>query len=290
MTIWNLGSINADIVFSVPHIPMPGETLASTRRQNFLGGKGANMSVAVARAGAQVMHMGAVGGDGLWLKERLTGYGVDTRHVAELETDTAQALIVVDEQGENTIVLHPGANAEIPFPLIEEALADAKPGDRLLFQNEVVHQKATAELAKEKGLTVCYAAAPFDADAVTDVLPLLDFLILNRVEAEQLREATGKGPEALPVRDVIVTLGGDGADWVGPEGTRHFEAVPVEAVDSTGAGDTFTGYVLASLDRGKPMAEAIDLAIRAGALMVTRHGTADVIPTLEEVESAFSGT
>ncbi|MBQ2262041.1 MAG: ribokinase [Loktanella sp.] len=288
MAIWNLGSINADIVYAVPHIPAPGETLGTTGRQVFLGGKGANMSVAAARAAARVNHIGAVGQDGLWMVERLLEYGVDTRNIAVLDTDTAQAIIMVDPAGENVILLHPGANAEIPQAILQNAMAEAQTGDWLIIQNETNLQRTAANLGRKMGLRVAYAAAPFDADRVMAVVPYLDFLILNAVEADQLHKATGKTPDALGVADVIVTLGADGADWYGAAGKQHFDAIKVDPVDTTGAGDTFTGYVLAGLDRGMPMAQAIAQAMRAGALMVTRHGTADVIPDLSEVQEFHS--
>jgi len=285
MAIWNLGSINADFVYSVSHIPAPGETLSSTKREVFLGGKGTNMSVAAARAAARVHHIGAVGEDGRWAIERLLEYGVDTRNIAVLDTETAHAIIMVDPHGENAIVLHPGANAEIPQATLQAAMAEASTGDWLVIQNETNLQRTAASMGKKLGLQVAYAAAPFDAERVQAVLPYLDFLILNAVEADQLQQATGQAPSDLPVRDVIVTLGADGADWYGPNGKEHFAAIKVDPVDTTGAGDTFTGYVLAGLDRNLPMAQAIGLATKAGALMVTRHGTADVIPDLSEVQA-----
>ncbi|SEW42959.1 ribokinase [Cognatiyoonia koreensis] len=284
MTIWNLGSINADVVYSVPHIPAPGETLASTARQSFLGGKGANMSVAAARAAAQVRHIGAVGSDGRELVQRLLEYGVDTRNIAEIDTESAQAIILVDTHGENAIVLHPGANHEIPQAVLQSALAEAETGDWLVMQNETNLQRTAAEMGRKMGLKVAYAAAPFSVNRVEAVLGYLDFLILNAVEAEQLQTATGKTPAELPVTDVIVTLGSEGADWYGPNGKLHFDAIKVDPVDTTGAGDTFTGYLLACLDRTQPMAQAIKTATKAAALMVTRHGTADVIPDLLEVQ------
>ena len=285
MAIWNLGSINADFVYAVPHIPAPGETLSSTGRKVFLGGKGANMSVAAARAAAQVNHIGAVGPDGAWAVQRLLEYGVDTRHITQVATETAQAIIMVDPAGENAIVLHPGANAQIPQTTLQTAMAEAQTGDWLVIQNETNLQRTAAALGKKMGLRVAYAAAPFDADRVMAVLPHLDFLILNAVEADQLQKTTGQSPADLSVRDVIVTLGADGADWYGPDGKQHFDAIKVDPVDTTGAGDTFTGYVLAGLDRGMPMARAIGQATKAGALMVMRHGTADVIPDLSEVQA-----
>ncbi|KQB96559.1 ribokinase [Loktanella sp. 1ANDIMAR09] len=284
MAIWNLGSINADFFYRVPHIPAPGETMSSTGRQMFLGGKGTNMSVAAARAAARVNHIGAVGQDGRWAIQRLLEYGVDTRNIAVLDTETAQAIIMVDPAGENAIVLHPGANAEIPQVTLQAAMAEAETGDWLIIQNETNLQRTAAEMGKKLGLQIAYAAAPFDADRVQAVLPSLDFLILNAVEAAQLEEATGNAPADLPVRDVIVTRGADGADWYSAAGKQHFPAIKVDAVDTTGAGDTFTGYVLAGLDRGMPMAQAIGQATKAGALMVMRHGTADVIPDLSEVQ------
>jgi len=285
MAIWNLGSINVDQVYAVPHIPGPGETLASTGRKVFLGGKGANMSVAAARAGAHVCHIGAVGSDGAWVVTRLMEYGVDTRHISTVDSDTALAIIAVAADGENTIILHPGANHAIMADAIGTALSEAQTGDWFVCQNETNMQREAAYMAKKMGLRVAYAAAPFSAQSVEAVLPLLDFLILNQVEAAQLEKATGMAPNALPVDDVIVTLGAEGAKWFGKDGVQTFEAVKVTPVDTTGAGDTFTGYVLAGLDRGMPMGQAIGQAIRAAALMVTRHGTADVIPDLSEVQA-----
>ena len=285
MTIWNLGSINADYIYTLPHIPAPGETLAATNRQMFLGGKGANMSVAAARAAAQVKHIGAVGPDGKELVDRLLEYGVDTRNIAVIDTETAHAIIMVDAHGENAIVLHPGANHEVPQAVLQSALSEAETGDWLIMQNETNLQRTAAEMGRKMGLKVGYAAAPFAVERVQAVLEHLDFLILNAVEAAQLQDVTGQTPEQLPVADVIVTLGADGADWYGPKGKLHFDAIPVDPVDTTGAGDTFTGYVLACLDRGQPMAQAIKTATKAGAIMVTRHGTADAIPDLADVQA-----
>ncbi len=287
MAIYNLGSINADYFYRVPHLPGPGETLAARSVARGLGGKGANMSVAAARAGAHAVHVGAVGTDGVWATQRLTEFGVDTRHIALLsDTPMGQAIINVDDAGENAIVLLPGANFEISEQVIANALTEASPGDTLLFQNETNGQRLAAKMARDLGITVAYAAAPFDAAAAASVLDLLDFLILNEVEAAQLAEATGKSAADLGVKDVIITLGAKGARWIHQGTAREFPALSVTPVDTTGAGDTFTGYVLAALDRAMPMEQAITLAMRAGALMVTRSGTADVIPDLKDVLDA----
>lgn len=287
MALFNLGSINADHVYDVPHLPTPGETLAATRFTTGLGGKGANMSVAAARAAAHVQHIGAVGADGRWAVDRLLEYGVDTRHIHQVDTPTGHAIIAVDGGGENAIILYPGANRVIGTDMIGAALSTAQVGDTLVMQNETSGQVEAAKMAADLGLRVAYAAAPFDADAVAAVLGRIDLLFLNAVESAQLSDHLGKPLDALGVGDVIVTLGGDGCRWIhAADGTdQHFDAIPVTPVDTTGAGDTFTGYVLAGLDRGMPMAQAISLATRAAALMVTRHGTADVIPDLSEVQA-----
>ncbi len=286
MTIFNLGSINADQVYRLPHLPGPGETLASTGYKRGLGGKGANMSVAAARAAAHVVHIGSVGPDGQWAVDRLMEYGVDTRQLEMVETVTGHAIIAVDDDGENSIILYPGANAEVSEAKIETVLAEGTENDLFLFQNETNAQRFAAETASKQGMRIAYAAAPFDANAVKSVLPLLDLLVLNEVEADQLEEAIGQSAEQLPVRDVIVTLGGDGCRWHNTDDgiTREFPAIPVDPIDTTGAGDTFTGYLLAGLDRGMPTEQAIQLAIKAAALMVTRLGTADVIPDLKDVQ------
>jgi len=285
MTIWNLGGINIDHIYEVPHIPVPGETLDGKGHQIFLGGKGANMSVAIARAGAHVRHIGAVGEDGRTMTDRLMEYGVDTRGILTVPTATAHAIIFVATDGENAIMVYPGANRAIPIDHIKQSLTQAQTGDWFICQNEVNYQIETAKLACDMGLNVGYAAAPFDAGITKDMLPYLDFLILNQVEAEQLKQSTGQSPADLNVRDVIITLGSKGATWFGAEGQIDIPAHEVEPIDTTGAGDTFTGYVLAGLDRGQPMEQALKTASKASALMVTRRGTADVIPDLAEVQA-----
>lgn len=291
MAVFNLGSINADLFYQVPHLLAPGETLASTDHSRGLGGKGANMSVAIARAAARAVHIGAVGPDGRWAVDRLLEYGVDTRNIIELDVPTGHAVIMVDDHGENAILLYPGANRALTETHIANALEAATDADTFLFQNETSAQVEGATLASSKGMRVVYAAAPFDAGSVEAVLPMLDILVMNEVEAQQLTDVLGVVLTDLPVRDIVVTLGGDGCRWVNTDdGTdQTFPAIPVTPVDTTGAGDTFTGFLVAALDRGLPMEQAISLGQQAGAIMVTRHGTADVIPDLKDIEDARLG-
>lgn len=285
MTIFNLGSINADVFYTLPRLVGPGETLAANSIYEGLGGKGANMSVAAAQAGADVRHIGAVGIDGGWAIDRLAGYGVETQHIQLSQEKTGHAIIMVDGAGENAIVLYPGANQTITERSISAALDTGSEGSALLLQNETNAQVFAAKEAKGRGMRVAYAAAPFDAKAVEAVLPYLDFLILNEIEAGQLEKAIELKPQQLPVSDVIVTLGAKGCRWYANSAgiETQFSAIPVDPVDTTGAGDTFTGYVLAALDSCAEMPDAISLATTAAAIMVTRKGTADVIPTIDEV-------
>ncbi len=288
MAVWNLGSINIDRFYRVPHLPAAGETLAASEFDEGLGGKGANMSVAVARAAARVFHIGAIGPDGRWARDRLLEYGVDTRHIFESPGASGHANINVDALGENQIILYQGANHDISDAQIKGALVEAETSDFFLTQNETNGQRVAVELAKQMGLRVVYAAAPFEADAVAAVLDFVDLLVLNEIESKQLEAASGRSLSDLPVKDIVVTLGGDGARWLSrttPEQV-HVPAYPVTAVDTTGAGDTFTGYLVAGLDRGFPMKQALDLASRAAAIMVTREGTADVIPDLKDIEDS----
>jgi ribokinase len=285
MTVWNLGSVNADRFYAVPHIPAAGETLAATGYAEGLGGKGANMAVASARAGSRVELIGAVGADGGWMRDRLAGYGVSVGHVAQVEGPSGHANIAVDGDGENQILILPGANVLLDRGQVAAALAAAAAGDIFVCQNETNLQREAADIARAQGLRVAYAAAPFSAGAVGHMLPVTDLLVMNAVEASQLEEATGTAPADLPVRDVVITLGPDGCRWIDTVSgqSRDFPSPRVSAVDTTGAGDTFTGYLLAGLDQEAGMPEALHLALRAAALKVTRRGTADAIPARDEV-------
>jgi ribokinase len=246
------------------------------------------MSVAAARGAARVVHIGAIGVGGTWTRDRLMEYGVDTRFIID-GTRTGHAIICVAEDGENAITLFTGANHEITSDLIGSSLSEAQTGDIFVTQNETNAQAQACEMAKRLGLRVAYAAAPFDAGAVQAVLPHIDMLIMNQVEADQLTNALGLRPDQLDVQDVIVTLGADGCRWFDNQMGRVHEhaAIPADVVDTTGAGDTFTGYILAGLDRGMPMEQAIRLASQAASIMVSRQGTADVIPDLKDIQDKF---
>jgi len=283
--IYNLGSINADLVYSVPSLPRPGETLAATEVMHDLGGKGANMSIAAALAGGHVRHIGAVGEDGIWTIEALRRAGVEPSVAVLPECATGQAVIMRETTGENAIVTLAGANAALDPAFVLPCLAEICADDVFVFQNETNLGPMTAKIASEAGAHVLYAAAPFCAEAVQQVLAYVDTLVLNSVEMAQLQETLGLTPTELGSEQVVVTQGANGASVF--RAGQDIVALPaprVDVVDTTGAGDTLTGYLAAGLDAGRPFLEALERAILAASLMTTKKGTASAIPSQNDVE------
>lgn len=286
MKVLNFGSVNIDHVYRVPHIVRPGETLACSSLQVFAGGKGANQSVALARAGAPVYHAGLVGRDGGWLRERLASLGVNTDHLhVDPDSLTGNAVIQVADDGENAIVLSPGANHRLTRDQITRTLDRFAEGDILLLQNEVNDVPFLISEGKRRGMTVAFNPAPM-TPAVRDYpLTDADILIVNETEG---RELTGKATEddvidALPAWENVLTLGAQGVRYWGRQ--RLFVPAPsVEAVDTTAAGDTFIGYFLAARARGEELKPSLERACRAAALCCTRPGAMDAIPALAELQ------
>ena len=286
MAVWCYGSINIDHFYDLAHLPAPGETLAARDYRMELGGKGANQSVAAARAGAVVRHVGAIGVDGDTALAQLVAAGVDCAGVQRLEGATGHAIILVEQGGENSIVLHAGANRALALEAALAAFEGVELDDILLIQNETAHQAEVAEAAMGLGMDVVYSAAPFDLEAVRAVLPFVNTLVLNAVEAAQLQAAMDVPFEDLPVSSVVITRGAEGASWQarGME-TIHVPALPVSVVDTTGAGDCFTGALAAALDAGQLPEEAMRFAAAAAALQVSRAGTASAMPARAEIEA-----
>ena len=286
MNILNFGSLNIDLVYQVEHIARPGETIASSSHQVFAGGKGANQSAALARAGARVFHAGQVGPDGQWLVDKLAGLGVDVQHIRVGDVPTGHAIIQVDRQGQNSIVLFAGANAEIDRGAIDAALSHFDQGDILLLQNEINDVSYIITAASERGLTICLNPAPFGPQVRTYPLELVDLLIVNETEATGLAGASE--PTALaalcPRAQIVLTLGDAGAQYHSPTEEFHLPAPQVEAIDTTGAGDTFIGYFLHGLTADMTTRDAMTRAMQAAALCVTRPGAMDSIPAANEID------
>lgn len=286
MTVYNLGSINVDQFWHVPTLPRPGETLVASDLMVGLGGKGLNMTAALARANGDVVHIGAIGIDGDRVIKKMTKWKLATEYIERVPQPTGTAFVMIEADGENMILILPGANHHISSNTIDAALDRAKPTDWLLMQNETNGHRHAIKRARDIGMKIAYAAAPFDVDRVKEVLPHIDLLFLNQIEAEQLTHAIGIAPPKLDVAHVVMTMGAKGARcFDNVAGTYVDVAAPqVTAVDTTGAGDTFTGYAMAALDRGDPLDDAVEHGIWAGSLMVTKNGTADAIPSASEVK------
>jgi ribokinase len=296
-----VGSANADLVLPVRRLPLPGETVLAGGRRISPGGKGLNQAVAVARAGCRTQFVAALGDDteGAALREALAGEDI-TVAVRTSDAPTGLAVVMVDDTGENSIVVVPGANAELR-DLTSEELAIITDSTVLLLQLEIPLPTvaAAARLAKEVGRTVVLNAAPA---AVLDdaLLSCVDVLVVNEGEARALVApagasiATGDDRGLDDVLDalltkvpaVVVTLGAAGAVLGGRGGSRHSEpGRQVTVVDTTGAGDTFTGYLAAALAEGAAMPVAMRLATAAAALCVQRPGAVPAVPRRDEVEA-----
>lgn len=294
--ILNLGSINLDEVFTVPHFIRPGETMACRSYERFVGGKGNNQSTALGRAGAEVHHAGKVGPDGRFAVDLLRESGVDVSRVAESALATGRALIQVDAKGQNCIILYGGANRDIAESDVDAFLEGWGEGDAVLFQNEVSCLGYAMAQAKKRGMKIFLNPSP--ADEIIGTLPLdaVDCFILNELEGAMLAGLdAASGPafagevlerlrRRFPKADLVLTLGADGARWSGAGGESFaVPAAKVAPVDTTAAGDTFTGYLVAALLRGEAPAAAMREASAAAGICVTRVGAAPSIPYRREL-------
>lgn len=282
------GSMNIDHVYRMPHLVRAGETLSSSVYQRNPGGKGLNQAIALARAGMEVSFAGAIGRDGLFLRDYLASFGVDTSLVRVLEEPTGHAMIQLDEAGQNAIVLYGGANQQMTGASIRDTLADFGAGDCILLQNEINLLDEIVRQAKEKGMQVILNPSPVSG-ALPPLLPLVDWLILNEVEGE---DVTGcREPDAMldallercPDCRVVLTLGVQGAMYADRTRRCFQPAFPVQVVDTTAAGDTFTGYFFQGVLGGGTVEEALRAAARASAIAVTRPGAGGSIPAMAEV-------
>lgn len=293
-----LGSINMDLVVSVPHLPRPGETLTGTQFNTVPGGKGANQAVACARLGAHTRLVGRLGKDafGEMLSANLAREGVD---VSGVKIDPSQssgvALITLDAQGENTIVVVPGANGTIG----EAELAEVRsilPGVRvLLLQLEVPMETViqAARIAREHGILVILDPAPV-LPLPAELFSLVDVLTPNETEAAALcgftlnddedAERAARDLRARGIRQVIIKRGSHGVTVYDGSGLAHYPAFHVVAVDTVGAGDAFNGALAVALAEGLPFAQAVRWGLAAGALAVTRSGAQSGMPTRAELE------
>jgi ribokinase len=296
MKIFNFGSINIDHVYQVPHFVCAGETLASSKYKKFAGGKGMNQSIALKRAGAEVVfHAGKIGADGQWLRSILKNEEVNISNIIENDTiPTGHAIIQVSTEGENCILLFGGANQEITSIEIDKVLAQAQKGDIILLQNEINSVAEIIHKSYEQGLRIAFNPAPFDSEINKFPLNKIHFIILNETEGTELAGLPAHNNDQgiinelsqkmMPDCTIILTRGEKGVLCKHKNIQIDVPAEKVEkVVDTTAAGDTLIGYFLTEVSRGEEIEKSLRIANCAAAICVSRPGAAESIPTRTEV-------
>ena len=297
MKVLCFGSLNIDYTYKVPHFVKKGETLASERLQVFGGGKGLNQSVALAKAGTEVYHAGSIGQDGMFLLDMLKDAGANTDFVKILDTvRTGNAIIQNDKSGDNCIILYGGANQAITREQVDEVMSHFESGDYLVLQNEINELGYIVEKAHEKGMIIVLNPSPMNEKILALPLDVINYFILNEVEAEQILGKEDKGEESweqiaddllkkFPQATIVLTMGSEGSVFKNQKETVCQSIYKVQAVDTTAAGDTFSGYFIGGILGGLSAKEAMDQASKASAIAVTRKGAAPSIPVLAEVQN-----
>ena len=294
MKILNFGSCNIDYVYSLDHIVSPGETETTYKMETFSGGKGLNQSIAVAKAGAKIFHAGCIGEGGQMLEDMMKSSGVDTTYIKKVPEKNGHAIIQVTAKGENSIFLYPGSNAMVEKDYIDSVLADFSENDILLLQNEISNIDYIVEKAYEKGMCIILNPSPFNDEIKKIDFNMLSYIILNEVEAkavsgsEDAKESLAFFQKHYPDLKVMLTLGSRGCIYKDTEIEASQEIFPVEVVDTTAAGDTFTGYFIAGIASGDDTKEILKTATMASAIAVSREGAAPSIPEKCEVLKAIS--
>lgn len=295
MRILNFGSLNIDFVYEVDHFVRAGETLSSTKLEKFCGGKGLNQSLALARAGANVCHAGCVGVDGVILTDILIEGGVDCSFVEILDEATGHAIIQVDKKGENCILLYGGANNGITTEQIDKVLGSFEKGDYILLQNEINNLDLIIEKASQLGIEIILNPSPISDSLKKLPLHKISYFLLNEIEGKELsdkeepdeilKELRLKYPESV----IVLTLGSKGAIYDDNEMRCSHGIYDVDVVDTTAAGDTFTGYFIHEITSGSKPEKALEMAAKAAALAVSRIGASPSIPMRKEVLEAQLG-
>jgi ribokinase len=292
MRILVFGSLNIDLIFSVDHIVRPGETIDSASLEKGAGGKGANQAAALAKAGMNTYMAGKIGRDGQFLLEYLSSYGVNTDWVALYEGNTGQAIIQLDKNKQNSIVLYQGGNGFITPDEVRLTMSQFNRGDWLALQNEITVTGFIMEEAKERGLKICLNPSPYNRQVEKLPLDLADILFVNEIEGAALASLPPETPppamlnrlvERFSGSEIILTAGRDGAYYGFRNIREKGNIVDLPAVDTTGAGDTFTGYYLAARVKNFSVPEALNLACKAASIAVSRKGAMESIPLGAEV-------
>lgn len=280
--------MNIDYVYSVDKIVRPGETIRGLTRNVYCGGKGLNQSIALANAEASVYHAGLVGEDGDMLLDALNDAGVNTDYVKRVEGSSSHTIIQVDSSGQNSILFYAGDNLAVKEEFIDEVISKFEPGDYLLLQNEIGSTPMIMEKGSARGMKIVFNPSPINEEIKKFPLNLIDIFILNEIEGSMISgyttadEIIASMMETYPEARIILTLGQEGAIFAYKGEKVYQPAFKADAVDTTGAGDTFTGFFLAAFMKGKSVQDAMRLAANAAAICVSRYGAAPSIPKLSE--------
>ncbi|MGE4484748.1 MAG: ribokinase [Oscillospiraceae bacterium] len=292
MKILCFGSMNIDKVYQVDSIVKEGETILSHGYGVFPGGKGLNQSIAAAKAGAECYHAGAVGIDGDILLDVLQEAGVHTEFIEKMEDcPSGHTIIQVDKNGQNCIIVDGGANHRIKNETVDRVLKNFSSNDALLLQNELGNVGYVMEKAGKKGLKVYFNPSPVTDSIREYPLRFVDMFLINEIEGGYLTgETTPKKilesmHRKYPKAKILLTLGKKGSCYTDGEGIITIESFEVKVKDTTAAGDTFTGYLIAGIAAGKSMAENMRIATAASAIAVSRKGAASSVPHMAEVKN-----
>lgn len=289
MKIYNLGSLNIDYVYSVEHIVNPKETIASNNLKKFAGGKGLNQSIALSRAGCNVIHGGIIGNDGAFLKEVLIKDNVDISHIIMLDKSTGHAIIQVDKNGQNSILLYSGTNHLIDREYVKNFLKDSQEDDILLLQNETSALEYAFEIAKNNKIQIALNPSPYSENLKNLPLQYVNWWFCNEVEASELFGSSdidvikNKFISQYPNSNLILTLGEYGSIFINQNNFIRQIAYKTNVVDTTSAGDTFTGYFLGAISQNKTVKDAMEIASKAASITVSRNGAATSIPYITEI-------
>ena len=289
MKVYNLGSLNIDYVYSVEHFVKAGETLSSSNMQIFPGGKGLNQSIALARAGIEVLHGSVIGRDGDFLIETLSKSGVNVDRIEKTDSTCGHAIIQVDKSGQNSILLFGGTNQSLTCDYVENFLADATENDILLLQNEVNGLDFIFDIAKRKNIPIAFNPSPINEKIKGLPFEQIKWWFVNEIEAAEIFGSDN--PEKIcdnfiskyPNSNLILTLGKNGSMFINANERLAQPIIKTDVVDTTAAGDTFTGYFLSAVIGGKGYEYALKLATKASSISVSRKGASTSIPTLSEV-------
>lgn len=290
MKVLNFGSLNLDYTYQVPHIVREGETISSNDVQMHLGGKGFNQSVALARAGVPVYHAGLVGEEGLDFYDACEECGIKTDYIKTVTGRCGHTIIQVDEDGQNSIVLFGGANQKNTKEYVDEVLKNFETGDILLLQNEINELPYIIDQAFAKGMTIVLNPSPMNEIIDECDLGKVSIFVLNETEGQQLTGQTTPTTIVAAMEasfanaKIVLTLGKGGSIFHHGDEELYQAAFDVNTVDTTAAGDTFTGFLIAGILKKQPMRDILVNASKAAALAVQKQGAAQSIPFMSEVE------